>query len=252
MATPNPYGGRTPAYGAMATPNPYAAATPNPYAAGTTPNPYAAGTTPNPYGGRTPAYGGMAAAFTPNPYASTTPNPYASTTPNPYTSATPNPYASTTPNPYASTTPNPYASTTPNPYASTTPNPYAAATPNPWAPQPTPMAPLLPGIRVRIVRDGSGMQYQRGAYDGALGKLTSHNPAGGNVELESGAQLADVPTSCIEALRPSAAGDACIVINGAWRGSHVTIETFDPSRCQVRMSDGHLYPLPASLLALAA
>ena len=259
IATPNPYGGRTPAYGAMATPNPYATATPNPYAAGTT---------PNPYGGRTPAYGGMAAAFTPNPYASTTPNPYtsatpnpyssttpnpyASTTPNPYASATPNPYASTTPNPYASTTPNPYASTTPNPYASTTPNPYAAATPNPWAPQPTPMAPLLPGIRVRIVRDGSGMQYQRGAYDGALGKLTSHNPAGGNVELESGAQLADVPTSCIEALRPSAAGDACIVINGAWRGSHVTIETFDPSRCQVRMSDGHLYPLPAALLALAA
>ena len=114
------------------------------------------------------------------------------------------------------------------------------------------MAPLLPGIRVRIVRDGSGMQYQRGAYDGALGKLTSHNPAGGNVELESGAQLADVPTSCIEALRPSAAGDACIVINGAWRGSHVPIETFDPSRCQVRMSNGHLYPLPASLLALAA
>ena len=252
MATPNPYGGRTPAYGAMATPNPYAAATPNPYAAGTTPNPYAAGTTPNPYGGRTPAYGGMAAAFTPNPYASTTPNPYTSATPNPYSSTTPNPYSSTTPNPYASTTPNPYASTTPNPYASTTPNPYAAATPNPWAPQPTPMAPLLPGIRVRIVRDSSGMQYQRGAYDGALGKLTSHNPAGGNVELESGAQLADVPTSCIEALRPSAAGDACIVINGAWRGSHVTIETFDPSRCQVRMSDGHLYPLPASMLALAA
>lgn len=244
----NPYdGNRTPAYGMGATPNPYAGmATPNPYGGRMpyqTPNPYA---TPNPYSGaRTPAYGGRTPAYgnfgqTPNPY---------SQTPNPYGPA-PQPYGQT-PNPYGQT-PNPYGQT-PNPYAQT-PNPYGAQTPNPYGGRPAYAAPppsLAPGMRVKVVRAPTGTQYQGGAYDDTLGCLVTHNPAVCKVELDSGAQLADVPTACIETLRPTQVGQRCIVTDGAWKGSHVTIETFDPTRCEVRMSNGQICPLPLALLVLA-
>ena len=289
-AAPNPYasapvGGMTPAYGGMGgktpaymgggmtpaygggfgqTPNPYASATPNPYGArtpayaafGQTPNPYASAT-PNPYGGRTPAY---PVGQTPNPYASATPNPYGGRTPAYPVGQTPNPYASATPNPYASTTPNPYASTTPNPYGgrtpahvSATPNPYGAAPshPNPWGAPPAPPVPLMEGMRVRVGRDAQGTSYQRGAYDGSTGRVLARNPAVAKIELETGAQLSDVPVACLEPLRPSAAGDRCIVTDGAMRGSQVTIEQLHDELAECDLGDGSRQQLPLALLALA-
>ena len=179
--------------------------------------------------------------------------------------ATPNPYGAP---PLVGQTPNPYGGQTPNPYVGAgaggarTPA-YAgmAATPNPWAGAaagpaagPAAMMPpssLINGIRVRVVRGAQGMQYQRGAYDNSTGHLMMHNPSVCKVKLESGTELSDVPVTCVETMRPKAVGDACIVTDGAWRGSHVTIENIDAQRCEVRMSDGQTCPLPLTLLALS-
>ncbi|WFD21101.1 transcription elongation factor spt5 [Malassezia caprae] len=250
-------GGMTPAYGGFGqTPNPYASATPNPYGArtpayaafGQTPNPYASAT-PNPYGGRTPGY---PMGQTPNPYASATPNPYGGRTPAYPVGQTPNPYASTTPNPYASTTPNPYGGRTPA-HASATPNPYGAPShPNPWgAPPAAPAVPLMEGMRVRVGRDAQGTSYQRGAYDGSTGRVLTRNPAVAKIELETGAQLSDVPVACLEPLRPSAVGDRCIVTDGAMRGSQVTIEQLHNELAECDWGDGTHQQVPLSLLALA-
>lgn len=248
--TPNPYGGRTPAYpGMAATPNPYGGGlmgqTPNPYGGGAplgqTPNPYSA-PTPNPYGGaggRTPAYAGMAA--TPNPYGAP-----------PLVGQTPNPYGGQTPNPYVGAGAG--GARTPA-YAgmAATPNPWAGAAAGPAAGPAAMMPPssLINGIRVRVVRGAQGLQYQRGAYDNSTGHLVMHNPSVCKVKLESGTELSDVPVTCVETMRPKAVGDACIVTDGAWRGSHVTIENIDAQRCEVRMSDGQTCPLPLTLLALS-
>ena len=247
--TPYGAGARTPAYGGMShTPNPYSA----------TPNPYSA--TPNPYGGRTPAYG-MGA--TPNPY-SATPNPYGGRTPAYGMGATPNPY-SATPNPYGGRTPAYTGTATPNPYGGRTPAYTGAATPNPYettnpwsaaasggapAPAPAPVA-LIEGIRVRIVRGAGGQAYQRGAYDDSLGRLVARNPAAGQVELDAGTQLADVPLGCIAPLRPSAPGERCLVTDGAWRGSRVTFDRLEGEIAHCTMGDGQAEELPLALLALA-
>ena len=250
-ATPNPYAAATPnPYGA--TPNPYAAATPNPY--GATPNPYAAatpnpyGATPNPYAAATPnPYGAP-----PNPYAAATPNPYAAATPNPYAAATPNPYAAATPNPYAAATPNPYAAATPNPYAAATPNPYAATTPNPYgAAMPIPSGgeriALLEGIRVCIIPHSG---YQRGAYDGASGRITMLVPKSCTVTLDSGAVLADVPRESVDPLRPTGSGELCVVVDGVNRESKVTVNSVDGSVCSVTLGNGSVEKMPLRLLAL--
>ena len=270
-------GGKTPAYGGGmgTTPNPYSSGmTPNPYAGGRTPA-YGAGmgTTPNPYaGGRTPAYGaGM--GTTPNPYAGGRTPAYGAgmgTTPNPYAGGRTPAYAAgmgTTPNPYAGGRTPAYGAgmgTTPNPYgAGTTPNPYHdAATPaNPWgapsaaapAPAPAPApASFVEGMCVRVVRDATtGTTYQRGAYDRSIGRLLARNPAVCKVELANGTQLSDVPSACIEPVRPTADGDACIVTDGAWRGSRVTVLTYDAQRCECTMGDGQCQPFPTILLAKA-
>ena len=231
------YGGRTPAIGM--TPNPYGARTP---AIGMPPNPY--GATPNPYGARTPAVGA-----TPNPYGAT-PNPYGAT-PNPY-GATPNPYGARTPAYAGSATPA-YAGAATPAYAGAATPAYAGAVPNPWGAPPAAPAPpaLMDGMRMRLVRDARGVSYQRGAYDNATGRLISRNPAVCKVELDAGTLLSDVPVGCVEPLRPTAAGDACIVTQGAWRGSRVTVESIDGNRCRCSMGDGESRDLPLTLLALA-
>ena len=244
----NPFdGARTPAYGGMGqTPNPYMGQTPNPYM-GQTPNPYM-GQTPNPYMGQTPnPYMGQTPnpymGQTPNPYMGQTPNPYASATPNPYAAATPNPYAAATPNPYAAATPNPYAAATPNPYGAVTPNPYGAATPNPYASAQV----LLEGIRVRILPNSG---YQRGAYDGASGRITILVQSTCTVTLDSGAVLADVPAQSVEPLRPTGSGEQCLVVDGMYHSSKVTINSIDGMLCEVAFGDGSVEKMPLRLLAL--
>ncbi|WFD32690.1 transcription elongation factor spt5 [Malassezia sp. CBS 17886] len=211
----NPYagGGRTPAYAGMAQ-------TPNPYAGGGRTPAYAGmGQTPNPYagGGRTPAYAGM--GQTPNPYAGGQTPAYGG------------------------------IGQTPNPYGAA-PEPVA----NPWgaADEQLPPVSLLEGIRVRIVRDAHGTSYQRGAYDDLLGVLTAKNPAACQVTLDTGTQLADVPVACVAPLRPVGSGhETCLVTDGAWRGSRVTVQGMSASRCDCRMGDGETRTLPVHLLALA-
>ena len=180
---------------------------------------------------------------TPNPYMGQTPNPYASATPNPYASATPNPYAAATPNPYAAATPNPYAAATPNPYGAATPNPYGAATPNPYASAQV----LLEGIRVRILPNSG---YQRGAYDGASGRITILVQSTCTVTLDSGAVLADVPAQSVEPLRPTGSGEQCLVVDGVYRSSKVTINSIDGMLCEVAFGDGSVEKMPLRLLAL--
>ncbi|PKI85165.1 Spt5p [Malassezia vespertilionis] len=242
----NPYGGaQTPGYGGMG-------ATPNPYAGGRTPGYAGMGATPNPYGGRTPAYGGMGA--TPNPYAGGRTPAHANMTPNPYGGRTPG-YAG------MGATPNPYGGAQTPAYGGMgmTPNPYGGATPaaNPWASAPA-SAPaaapqsLIDGIKVRIVRNFRGGSYQRGAYDGELGTLFSKNPVSCKVTLETGTQLADVPVECAEPVRPTGnAGEQCIVTDGAYRGSRVTMQSIDDGIAEVLNSSGQTQELAASSLALA-
>ncbi|WFD34863.1 transcription elongation factor spt5 [Malassezia cuniculi] len=241
-------------------PNPYGGATPAAHFGGRTPayNPFDGGRTPG-YGGRTPAYGG-GFGQTPNPYASATPNPYAAATPNPYMGQTPNPYAATTPNPYMGQTPNPYAAATPNPYMGQTPNPYAAATPNPYAaatPNPyggaTPNpygqqapATVVEGIRARILPNSG---YQRGAYDGASGRISFVANSACTVTLDSGAVLTDVPTKSVEPLRPTGSDEECLVIEGIYSGSKVTVKSLDGMICEVSMGD-QIIKVPLRLLAL--
>ncbi|KAI3613317.1 hypothetical protein CBS9595_004150 [Malassezia furfur] len=235
-------GGRTPAYGGMGqTPNPYAGGRTPAYGMGQTPNPY--GATPNPYaGGRTPAYG---MGQTPNPYGAT-PNPYAAGGRTPA-------YAGMgqTPNPYGAT-PNPYAGGGRTPAYAPTPNPYDAPAANPWgAARPAAPPALLEGIRVRIVHDASGHAYQRGAYDGATGHLAARTPVACQVVLEAGTQLADVPLGCVEPLRPTHAGERCIVVDGTYRGSRVTVASLDGDLAHCTLGDGQAQDVPLGLLALA-
>ena len=104
---------------------------------------------------------------------------------------------------------------------------------------------------MRIVRGASGHAYQRGAYDNAEGHLVSRTPAACQVALDAGTQLADVPLACVEPLRPTHAGARCIVVDGAYRGSRVTVESLDGDVAHCTMGDGQAHDVPLALLALA-